>query len=68
MRGIRTFGRFVAPALLLLAAACVDSGPVTQSQIDQDINSGTWMRNQMPPPTPGILRPSSLGDTTAIGP
>jgi hypothetical protein len=54
--------------LLLALASCVDTGPTTTAQIDSDINSGFWMRNQIPPAAPGALPSRTLSDITTIGP
>ena len=32
---------------VLVLAACVDSGPTTQDQISQDINSSRWMSSDL---------------------
>ncbi len=46
--------RLAAVIVALLAlTACVDTGPPTEAQIDQDIQSDLWTRNQLPPVVPG---------------
>ena len=60
--------RLAVSVLLLAVASCVDTGPTTTAQIDSDINSGFWMRNQMPAAAPGFLPSRTLSDITTIGP
>ena len=60
--------RLAVTVLLLVLASCVDTGPTTTAHIDSDINSGFWMRNQIPPPAPGALPSRTLSDITTIGP
>ncbi len=47
---------------LLALAACVDTGPPTDAQIDQDIQSDLWTRNQLPPVVAGTALPTETGD------
>ena len=63
-RGIRSIQLAVAVALL---AGCVDSGPPSQQQIDQDIRADSWTRSesQQPPLLPGAPPPDRTGDDSA---
>jgi hypothetical protein len=58
----------VGIALLLSMAACIDSGPMTESQVRQDINSTTWSRNLPPPVLPSLQPPAaaSIGPELAV--
>jgi len=47
---------------LLALTACVDSGPPTAAQIDQDIQADLWTSNQLPPVVPGTAPPIATGD------
>lgn len=47
---------------LLALTACVDTGPPTEAQIDQDIQSDLWTSNQLPPVVPGTPPPIATGD------
>jgi hypothetical protein len=47
---------------VLVLAACVDTGPTTQGQITQDINSSRWMSSDLLQFTP-----SDTARTTVTG-
>lgn len=47
---------------LLALSACVDTGPPTEAQIDQDIQADLWTSNQLPPVVPGTAPPIATGD------
>lgn len=54
--------RLAAAALgLLVLAACVDTGPTSESDISEDIRSTLWTRDQLPPVIPGTPPPVSAG-------
>ncbi len=46
-------------ALLLAMTACMDTGPMTETQVRQDINSSTWSRNLSPPVLPSLQPPAA---------
>jgi hypothetical protein len=48
--------------VLLALTACVDTGPPTEAQIDQDIQADLWTSNQLPPVVPGTPPPIATGD------
>jgi hypothetical protein len=64
---MRELRLIVGIAVLFALPGCVDV-PSTSTQIDQDIRSQTWMRDQSPPVSPGILPPERLGDQTQVSP
>jgi hypothetical protein len=53
--------RAAAIVALLALAACVDDGPPTDAQIDQDIRADLWTRDELPPVVPGTLPPFETG-------
>jgi hypothetical protein len=54
--------RAAAIVVLLALTACVDTGPPTEAQIDQDIQADLWTSNQLPPVVPGTPPPIATGD------
>jgi hypothetical protein len=68
MRHMRPLWRLAVPAILLVVGACADTGPTTSAQIGQDIRTGYWMQNQMPPAGSGALPFSTFDDITTVGP
>lgn len=56
-------GLRLAPVVaLIVLGACTDSGPPTESQISEDIQSDLWTRNQLSPVVPGMQPPATTGD------
>lgn len=60
--------RSLAMIGLLTVAACADTGPTTQSQISQDINSSRWMSSDLLPSMQNDApRTSLFGNSSLFG-